>query len=182
MHIIFEGLDRVGKGTQIKMLQVDPFFRKDSRVFHTMHHGSLPYTDEKDHIKHSSELYASMFRLMVMNRESCEFIFDRSHLGESVYAPLYRKYSGDYVFSIENKYTKALENELYLIVLVSDPSVVISRDDGNSFYKTEKDVQKEIDMFEKAFKKSSIRKKYMLNVKDFSEDIVHTLIMNFLTR
>ena len=30
-------------------------------------------------------------------------IFNRSHLGETVYSPLYRGYSGDYVFDIEKK-------------------------------------------------------------------------------
>ena len=52
-------------------------------------------------------MYDDMFKLMINSKDKdINLIFNRSHLGETVYSPLYRGYSGDYIFDIEKKYTK----------------------------------------------------------------------------
>ena len=107
-------------------------------------------------------------------------IFNRSHLGESVYSPLYRGYSGDYVFDIEKKYTKALREDLYLITLVNDPHTILKRDDGKSFYGNEEEVKAEVDGFSRAHRKSTIKNKLLVNVGTMSAIEVSNILIEFL--
>ena len=44
-----------------------------------------------------------MFRLL-SGAPNANIICNRAHLGECVYAPIYRGYWGEYVFDIENKF------------------------------------------------------------------------------
>ena len=74
--------------------------------------------DKEKHISYSQKLYDDMFKLMIASKDKdINIIFNRSHLGESVYSPLYREYSGDYVFDIEKRYVKQLREELYLMMV-----------------------------------------------------------------
>ena len=96
MVIILEGLDRVGKSAQINNIREE---FKDS-FFLTFHLSNIKTN------KWSNEFYQSYFKNLYVEYfeliESNEYdlLFDRFHLGESVYSPLYRNYSGDYVFQL----------------------------------------------------------------------------------
>ena len=107
-------------------------------------------------------------------------IFNRSHLGETVYSPLYRGYSGDYVFDIEKKFTKALREDLYLITLTNDPHTILKRDDGKSFYGNEEEVKAELDGFKRAHRLSTIKNKLHINVGTMSAIEVSHIIAEFL--
>ena len=109
-------------------------------------------------------------------------IFNRSHLGETVYSPLYRGYSGDYVFDIEKKYTKALRENLYLITLTNNPHTILKRDDGKSFYGNEEEVKAEVDGFKRAHKLSTIKNKLHVHVGNMSAIEVSHIILAFLKR
>ena len=89
-------------------------------------------------------------------------------------------YSGDYVFNIEKKYTKALREELYLITLVNDPHTILKRDDGKSFYGNEEEVKAEVDGFSRAHRKSTIKNKLLVNVGNMSAIEVSHIITEFL--
>jgi len=115
-----------------------------------------------------------------LQSSNVNIIFDRSHLGESVYAPLYRGYSGDYVFNIEQGYVKDLKHDLYLITLVNDPSTIYNRDDGKSFYKNEEGVRAEVEGFQVAHRKSNIKNKLLINVGSMGADEVNQIILNFI--
>ncbi len=105
--VIFEGLDRCGKDTQIGLLQK----RYYPEVWHTFHYSKIPFEEIHQHKDYSEALYNDMFEMMLHNKGSQRnLIFNRSHLGESVYAPLYRKYDGDYIFDIEKNYASGLES------------------------------------------------------------------------
>lgn len=123
-----------------------------------------------------------MFKLMISAKESyINAIFNRSHLGETVYSPLYRGYSGDYVFDIEKNYVDELRNELYLITLTNDPHTIWNRDDGKSFYKNEEGIRAEVEGFTRAHRLSKIKNKLMLNVGTASADEISNLIIDFLS-
>ena len=102
--IIIEGTDNVGKDTQQDLI----IKNMSNHVFHKLHYSSLPFKDDKDkHAAYSKDLYETMFQLMIKSKSAeteddldINIIFNRSHLGESIYSPLYRGYSGDYFFSI----------------------------------------------------------------------------------
>jgi len=183
--IIIEGTDNVGKDTQQDLI----IKKMDNNVFHKLHYSSLPFKDDKEkHGTYSKKLYDDMFKLMMKtkigntknDKESINLIFNRSHLGETVYSPLYRGYSGDYVFEIEKKYTKALREDLYLITLTNDPHTILKRDDGKSFYGNEEEVKAEVDGFRRAHRLSTIKNKLHVDVGTMSAEEVSNIIIEFL--
>ena len=179
MLIIIEGTDNVGKTTQANLI-IERM--KELGVFHKVHYSALPFNEKELHIDYSTRLYEDMFDMMdVLNKYGHNVIFDRSHLGESVYAPLYRGYSGDFVFEIEDENLHKLENNVYLITLVNDPKLVMSRDDGQSFYTNEQEIQNEVDGFVRAHRKSAIKNKLLINVGTMGPDEVSNHIFEFLT-
>ena len=184
--IIIEGTDNVGKDTQQNLI----IERMPELVFHKLHYSSLPFRDDKQlHANYSKKMYDNMFKLMMKSKiahqpgdEPINLIFNRSHLGETVYSPLYRGYSGDYVFDIEKKYTHALRENLYLITLTNDPHTILKRDDGKSFYGNEEEVKAEVDGFKRAHRLSSIKNKLHIDVGNMSALEVSHLIIHFLKR
>jgi len=182
--IIIEGTDNVGKDTQQDLI----IKNMSEYVFHKLHYSSLPFKDDiEKHTTYSKELYESMFLLMMKSKlvfkngdSDINLIFNRSHLGETVYSPLYRGYSGDYVFDIEKKFSKALREDLYLITLTNDPHTILKRDDGKSFYGNEEEVKAEVDGFNRAHRLSKIKNKLLLNIGTMSANEVSNIIIDFL--
>jgi len=176
--IIIEGTDNVGKDTQQNLI----IEKLNDLVFHKVHYSSLPFKDDVDkHTKYSKKMYEDMFNMMELCKSSnINIIFNRSHLGETVYSPLYRNYSGDYVFDIEKKYTKSLRENLYLITLTNDPHTILKRDDGKSFYGNEEEIKAEVDGFNRAHRLSTIKNKFHLNIGNMSAEEVSHLIIDFL--
>ena len=172
--IIIEGPDNTGKDTQIK-----EFIKNfDSECFHMF---NLPLEGSQKKLKeYSIKMYDEMFRIMKEAPKDINYIFNRSHLGEAVYSPLYRGYLGDYIFDIEKKYTEFLRQDLYLITLVSDPTLILKRDDGKSFYKNEEEVKGEIDGFVRAHRKSSIKNKLLIDIGKMSIEEVGNVIKQFI--
>ena len=176
--IIIEGTDNVGKDTQQNLI----IERVSNLVFHKLHYSSLPFRDDKElHANYSQKMYRDMFEMMMACKDKdINLIFNRSHLGETVYAPLYRGYSGDYVLNIEKDYVKALRENLYLITLTNDPHTILKRDDGKSFYGNEEEVRAEVDGFKRAHRLSKIKNKLHVHVGNMSAMDVSHLIVNFL--
>lgn len=176
--IIIEGTDNTGKDTQQNLI----IEKVNNLVFQKLHYSSLPFKGDKEkHISYSQKLYDDMFKLMVLSKENdINLIFNRSHLGETVYSPLYREYSGDYVFDIEKNYVHLLRKELYLITLTNDPHTILKRDDGKSFYGNEEEVKAEVDGFNRAHRLSKIKNKLLLNIGTMSAEEVSNIIIDFL--
>ena len=181
--IIIEGTDNVGKDTQQDLI----IKNMSEHVFHKLHYSSLPfkddsgYYDKEKHATYSKKMYDDMFKVMINCKDKdINFIFNRSHLGETVYSPLYRGYSGDYVLDIEKKYTKVLREDLYLITLTNDPHTILKRDDGKSFYGNEEEVKAEVDGFRRAHRLSTIKNKLHVNVGTMSAIEVSNIIVDFL--
>jgi len=177
--IIIEGTDNTGKDTQQNLIIKN---LKDT-VFHKIHYSSLPFKDDIEmHTSYSKKMYEDMFKMMVLCKDQdINIIFNRSHLGESIYSPLYRGYSGDYVFDIEKQFVNTLRENLYLITLTNDPHTIWSRDDGKSFYKNEEGIKAEIDGFQRAHRLSKIKNKLLLNIGTMSADEVSKIIIEFLS-
>ena len=176
--IIIEGTDNTGKDTQQNII----IEKVNNLVFQKLHYSSLPFKDDKEkHISYSQKMYDDMFKLMIASKDKdINLIFNRSHLGESVYSPLYREYSGDYVFDIEKKYVKQLRKELYLITLTNDPHTILKRDDGLSFYGNEEEVKAEVDGFNRAHRLSKIKNKLKIHLGTMGAEEVSNIIIDFL--
>ena len=177
--IIIEGTDNTGKDTQQNLI----IERLNNLIFHKVHYSSLPFKNDVDkHTSYSKQMYTDMFRMMNECKDKdINIIFNRSHLGESVYSPLYRGYSGDYVFDIEKEYVNKLRENLYLITLTNDPQIIMSRDDGKSFYGNEEEVKAEVDGFNRAHRLSKIKNKLLVNIGTMSAEDVSKIIIDFLS-
>jgi len=108
--------------------------------------------------------------MMKLLSTDVRFILNRAHLGEYVYAQRYRGYSGEYVFDLEKNCSEFLDTTL--LVLLHTSSFDFIKDDGLSFDFSKKD-EEQMD-FVRAFEKSSIKHKLMLDVHDGSGNFVPT--------
>lgn len=178
MNIIFESTDAMGKDTQIALLERE--LEKRGKAVHILHYSNIRL-DSNSQIETASKIrYREMFNVMKNITDPNVFIFNRAHLGETVYSPLYRNYNGDYVFDYEKEYLNQQHPKTFLIVFTDDVDNVIARDiarnDGKSFTLDKDKKQKEIELFEQAYEKSSLCKKLVkLNNRTpeqiFNEDI-----------
>lgn len=177
MTIIVEGLDRCGKDTQIQKLD-DYFLQQGIPV--TIGHARKITTSD---VEQTSRLY---YGNMIANFETPENevkIWNRAHLGEAVYSPIYRKYSGDYVFSYEQMHnaTEGAWKDVFLLVFIDYPGALVKREDGNSFSSTVEGKQMEIDAFTRAFKCSCIPNKCLINIGEIGDaDKVFKYIIDYI--
>ena len=177
-YIILEGPENSGKSTQVKNL----IENLSHLQFHKLHYSSLPFkNDTKKCQEYSLKLYSNMFKMLKeLKTKDVNFILDRSHLGESVYSPLYRGYSGDYVFELESKYVDKLRDELYLITLVNDVDTLYDRNDGKSLYENKEQLSAEINGFEIAHRKSNIKNKLLINTSNMNPIQIRNIILDFI--
>ena len=170
-----EGLDRLGKSTLIQSIkqrlgyyQVIHFSKPERLAAYT---NSYHYDENYQKINNADLFHyqkSSFINSMLMVKSGARIIFDRWHLGEAVYSPLYRGYNGDYVFELEKKFELDQQTNLRLILLVEDFSKSKHfNDDGQSLGSVE-NRSKEQEMFINAFNKSIIADKSIVKVT--SED------------
>jgi hypothetical protein len=165
--IILEGLDRLGKSTLINNIMNHFGF------YHYIHYEKPKaldcYLDScVNPLKaYQVDSFLTGFDLIANATADTRIIFDRFHLGESVYSPLYRKYDGDYVFSMEHDCIEQLKvhphklDNVKLILLTSSNFDFVE-DDGLSFDVTAQ--QKEQNMFIAAFNTSKFKHKTLIDV------------------
>ena len=167
---IIEGLDRLGKSTLISNL------RHRLGYFEVIHY-SKPvrlacYQDNVEGSPSAAQRYQTagfntMFSIIV-DAQRANIILDRAHLGEAVNAPLYRGYSGDYVFKLEAEYGVERLTDTRLVLLTEDFNAAQHFvDDGESLGSADKrrDEQK---MFLAAFERSLFPDKRIVCVTDSS--------------
>lgn len=182
MITIIEGPDSVGKDTQISF--IENYLESTLKSVHKIHYSSLNFTDNMDVIKKMSEIqYEDMFKLISLVKDDVNIILNRSHIGEAVYSPIYRKYSGDYVFDIEKKYKQHL-NDVKLILFTDTAENICRRDiargDGQSFTTDVNKKQIELDLFDKAFDNSILNKKRIELLGRSAEEIFNNEVKPFL--
>jgi hypothetical protein len=170
---IIEGVDRVGKGTLINSIN-------NMLGFHQVIKYGKP---EKlacyggDYKKYQQDSYKTGFSLLgrTINTSSHfvpKVIFDRFHLGEAVYSPMYRGYSGDYVFELEKKFmldfggpsSGLFARRVCLVLLVADNVDNLAPDDGLSHDPDQKDLEQS--MFVDCFRRSRIPNKVQIQVNE----------------
>lgn len=172
--ILIEGLDRLGKDTLISGIL-------NKRGYHQVMHFSKPLmlecyaqatsadSADKSSISHQLREYQersfrNMFSIL-RDAQYAHMICNRAHLGECVYAPLYRGYAGEYVFELEAQFDMHKNTNTQLILLTED--FTASRhfvDDGESFDVSMR--QREQEKFLEAFDGSIIPNKKIICVTD----------------
>lgn len=192
--IIVEGIDRLGKSTLIEGL------RDELGYFQVVHYEKpklLKYHLEASAIAAGGTVtdpwvkqlaykiyqYTSFKTMFNMLGSPGSFIMDRAHLGEVVYAPMYRGYDGDYVFDLENDHLADTERTLLVHLTTSDLSFIA--DDGLSLDFAKREQEREI--FRRAFERSQIKRKITVDVSNGPQfkrkkDILNEVLEAFLRR
>jgi thymidylate kinase len=162
MKFIIEGLDHLGKSTLVAGI-------KNRLGFHQVIHYGKPEVLNYYTLKGMGPKYeyqkASFINLFNILNSNVNAIFDRAHIGEAVYAQLYRGYSGEYVWALEESFGADYIDDLRLILLTENFKVSTHfKDDGESFDISKREAEQ--DMFIDAFNKSIIKDKIMICVTD----------------
>lgn len=151
--IMVEGIDRIGKGTLCSHLE-------EHHDFSIVHFGRPEGSTDSERAMFQKGTFDRMFRMVKsLHGQSARIVFDRAHLGEMVYGPLYRPNSGvdeSYVLDME----EGCEEVLLILMVHRDPmKMTKDRDDGESFDPSK--CEDEQDQFIAAFNKSSLNKELL---------------------
>lgn len=153
---LIEGIDHLGKSTLIDGIQ-------QKNGYHLVVHYQKPKRLEAysgDLERYQQDCFNSMFKIIT---SGAWVICDRAHLGECVYAPIYRHYPGDYVFNMEIGVNIQMRNDIKLILLTENfEKSKHFVDDGLSFDISKR--KQEQELFIEAFNKSSIRNRKIICV------------------
>lgn len=175
-----EGLDRLGKSTLIEGIrqklgyyEVIHFSKpqkleayKGSKTVYFRGDGVIPHQVPPEHAQAFHYQRAGFLNSMLLAKSGARIIFDRWHIGEAVYAPMYRGYDGDYVFEQELSTGLADTDNVRLILLTEDFDIAKHFvDDGESLGPIEKR-EEEQQRFIAAFHRSNIRDKRIISVTD----------------
>lgn len=166
-----EGLDRLGKSTLIDGIRQQlgyyevVHFSKPQKL--AAYANAAPVAGVPNTSLQAYHYQQESFRnSMLMAKSGSRIIFDRWHLGEAVYSPMYRFYDGSYVFDFERYHDLDQVGHIRLILLTEDFD--ISRhfvDDGQSLG-TVIDREEEQQRFIAAFHRSIIKDKRIICVTD----------------
>ena len=184
--IILEGLDRTGKGTQIRNLWT--FFNDNYSNGCNIIRGDKMVSDKNISLPETlmhQYLYANSinmtFQNMVHTRKT-NFqgvrLYDRLHLSEIVYGSKYRKYDTMRIYKSE----MAVEDfdDVYLITFIDEVDNLIKRDDGLGFTSDQKEIEDEISRFKIAHNDSYIKNKKIINISGKDITTVFNEILLFL--
>ena len=145
LNVIVEGIDRIGKDTFIERLH-------DETGYQIVHSGKPKEIRAFDYSckKYQEEYFKFWFSVMKDSKPG--FIFNRFHLGEFVYSPLYRGYEpGEYLYELEKT---VLDKTVLVLLYTTDFSIIT--DDGESFDFTKKEQEQK--MFIDTFRQSNLPK------------------------
>jgi hypothetical protein len=186
---IFEGMDNCLKDTLIKDLRAT--LSSDTHVLKYSNPPNVPNAE-----KYQREHFADMFNLIAstLSSSSRNLILNRSHLGEYIYAPIYRHYRGDWIFDLEKKFvlSSQLHDDLCLLILLFDSNNenLKLREDGESLSNAEESkLNDERSKFLLAFEKSHFSNKikfdlsqYVLTDRPGGEIDIHSILLKLYKR
>lgn len=185
IYIIFEGPEKTGKTKQSKLLR--SYLLKIGMIPHILSYSDI-ILDTVTNTRFKTEVvYNELFKIFnLINKSSYDncMILNGSHIGESVYSPLYKNYDGDYVFNIEENYSKmGFWDRVFLFVFLDKPENLIDRTkflDDESFKKERKRLLKELSLFKRANIFSKIENKKLIYPNRLTDEEIHKQIIDFI--
>lgn len=170
--IIIEGTDRTGKDTLVKGL-TEYFAGMETAVM--IKHWGFPIgrTNEEKNAYQKESFRAEFGRFnSLRGSENMAVIWNRAHLGEMVYGPLYRQSDPKcWIIGLEEEFRFDKDPEIFLIYIKADPEFLINHDDGKSFSNELVNKQMELRLFREAYESSKIMNKLMIKVNEKDEYI-----------
>lgn len=183
--LIVEGLDRCGKDTLIQRLMADhPHFIRS--------HFGFPKgnTNEEKH-EYQVRSFGQEFAIQKAIRQTYGahyfsdglYVWNRSHIGECVYGPMYRGTDSNWIFDME-KFHFEDDDEVYLVYLHADIEFLLKQDDGKSFTTDIEKKRTEARLFETAVDHSTIKNKLKIKVNHgdhyTDSEAIYTVVKEFL--
>jgi hypothetical protein len=166
-RFLVEGIDRVGKNHLISGIL-------DTLGYHQVIHYEKPKqlgfyirNEQENALKsYQEDSFRTMFTIL-RDATDARIICNRAHLGEYVYAPRYRRYSGKYIFDLEREFAvdKLLATRLILLTEDFGRSAHFL-DDGQSLGGADQRTSEQT-LFLEAFALSLITDKRVVCVTDF---------------
>lgn len=139
--LLFEGIDRCGKSSLISA------FRNKHNAY-KLHKMRVPKT-----LGQAAMWYEELFWEIANNRDS--LIYDRSHLSEAVYAPLYRDYTHhnwpSTLWHMERNCIQVKEYPIIVVYVYPQWLSLLKKDD-----RPNADVLKELDMYNLALNETRL--------------------------
>ena len=171
--LIFEGLDRCGKDTIINKIAED--YSHFIRVHFSFPKGENNEEKTEYQVRSfNSEMTVQSNLRFIYGQSYFEngiYIWNRSHIGEYVYGPMYRDSNPEsWIKPLEEAFFAADEN-VYLIYLYADVDFLLKNDDGKSFTNDKDKKENELKLFNEAIDKSCIKNKLKIKVNDGNEYI-----------
>jgi len=179
--IIVEGMDSVGKDTQIK--RITSHYHDD--IFHTLHYHAIKGRTNEQARKLSEETYNSMLHICSLLSRT-NIILNRSHYGEYVYGKLYRDYADpEYVFNLDLRHVELLKSAKLIILVNSDFDELLRREDGDSLSQGQAQystfcMSLELDRFKIVYDLSIAGNKMWFDVRGLSIDQIAKRIATWL--
>ena len=146
---VIDGIDRLGKSTLANNII------KELGYHQLIHLGAPISVSNQSRQDYQRACHETMFKML---SSDAHIIYDRSHLSETVYAPLYRNYNGNYVFNQE----LANNTDNVRLILLMTSNFDMLQDDGESHNWDNKVVEQQA--FLNAFTKSNIADKVIIDV------------------
>lgn len=168
MIYIFEGMDNCLKDTLIKKLR--GLLAPNTQVLKFSNPPVIP--DQEDYQrKHFRDMF-EMLTTSIGASSSRNLILNRAHLGEYVYAPIYRNYEAEWIFDLEEEFLASSQSHISLTKLIlsydSENSQLKKREDGRSLSGiNDKNLNNERERFIEAFNKSRFQLKVELNLSSY---------------
>ena len=148
MNYVVMGIDRIGKDTFI-----DYNFPDHKKI-----HLTKPPKDE-DPLMFSKAEYCEYFCNL---KKSDNIVYNRGHIDEFVYAPIYRKYSTYWLTIMEEEFAGDVTNTVFILLYTDNFDMMV--DDGLSHDFSRKEEEQEF--FLKYFDSSKMLNKIKIKVND----------------
>jgi thymidylate kinase len=162
--LIVEGLDRCGKDTLINsLMETYP----NSKMVHWGYPQGRTNEEKTDYQKMSFDFFMKEFSFQNSRNQLDFLIWNRAHIGECVYGPLYRNSDPEWIYNLEKEYL--LKDNVYLVYLHGDVEFLLKNDDGESFTTDINKKKREAELFENAVDKSLIKNKLKIKVNNGNE-------------
>ena len=164
--LIIEGLDRCGKDTLANDLMKE---YPNSKMVHWGYPQGETNEEKTDYQKMSFGFFMREFSFLNSRGQLDLLIWNRSHIGECVYGPLYRESDPVWIYDLEKEFL--LDENVYLVYLNGDIEFLLKNDDGESFTTDINKKNHEANLFENAVDKSLIKNKLKIKVNNGNEYI-----------
>lgn len=153
----------------------------DNKFWPVDTHHAMNIKAKKANVEEASKtLYCHYFDKMT---EEGHAIYDRMHLGEVVYSPMYKNYNGEYVYGLEEEFIgNGTQDDIFLFLLVDTAESISKRDDGDGWSSDLTKMTEERNLFIDAFNKSNIENKMLVEIQeyDLDTDKVFNAVVEFI--